>query len=291
MGNALHTDTKTSVKDVYPEIKKETPKPAPTPVNDTYSGELPNLIVNNVTTNHAQEIVDMCKKLCYPMGTDSKKWNYETGAPTAAYKAAFKKYNKRYRTTKANLSDCGMFVSTVVRAAGIDSKYTGLSWKTDYTKSSKWDQVHKGAIGSFKLKPGDIIEYKKTNGNQHTVIVMDHSKGIVAEAGRKHRFDIIHKAERYTASTCIKSTIRVLRAKESKVSKSIPLVKGDKRAAEVEKLQKFLKWYGYSISVDKKFGSKTEEIVKKFQAANGLTADGKVGEKTISIMKNKKKQI
>ena len=45
MGNALHTDTKTSVKDVYPEIKKEAPKPAPTPVKEIYSGELPNLVV------------------------------------------------------------------------------------------------------------------------------------------------------------------------------------------------------------------------------------------------------
>lgn len=282
MGNALHTDTKTSVKDIYPEIKKYMPPS----IKKSYSGEFPNI---TTTTNHSQEIVDMCKKLCYPNGTDSKKWDYGTGAPTAAYKAAFKKYNSRYKDSKINLSDCGMFVSTVVRACGVDPKYTGLDWKTDYTKSSKWDQVHTGAIGSFKLKPGDIVEYKKKNGNQHTVIVIDHSKGIVAEAGRGHRFDIIHKASRYTASTCIKSSIRVLRAKESKNAKVVPLARGDKRTVEVEKLQKFLKWYGYSITVDKVFGDKTEKLVKDFQAANGLTVDGKVGAKTIAKMKAIKK--
>ena len=61
MGNALHTDTKTSVKDIYPEIKKYMPPS----IKKSYSGEFPNI---TTTTNHSQEIVDMCKKLCYPNG-------------------------------------------------------------------------------------------------------------------------------------------------------------------------------------------------------------------------------
>lgn len=270
MGNALHTDTKTSVKDVYPEIK----------VAAAYTGDFPNL-----KTNHAKEILDMCDKLCYPIGTDKQKYDYKTGSPTPEYEKAFKKYNSRYKVTKPNLSDCGMFVSTVVRACGIDKDFTGLNWKKDYTKSDIWDQIHTGALNSFTPKPGDIVEYKKTNGNQHTVIVVDHSKNIVAEAGRSNRFDIIHAAKRYTASTCIKNSIRVLRVKETEE----PLVKNDNRSSEVKKLQKFLKWYGYSITVDSNFGSKTENFVKDFQKKVGLAANGEVDSKMIAKMKEVKR--
>jgi peptidoglycan hydrolase-like protein with peptidoglycan-binding domain len=52
--------------------------------------------------------------------------------------------------------------------------------------------------------------------------------------------------------------------------------KGDR----VKTLQKNLKELGYSLSVDGKFGSKTEAIVKQFQKDMKLTADGVVGENT-----------
>lgn len=52
--------------------------------------------------------------------------------------------------------------------------------------------------------------------------------------------------------------------------------KGDR----VKTLQKNLKELGYSVSVDSKFGSKTEAAVKKFQKDMKLTADGVVGENT-----------
>ena len=48
----------------------------------------------------------------------------------------------------------------------------------------------------------------------------------------------------------------------------------------VKKLQQDLKELGYSISVDGKFGAKTEETVKKFQRDFSLTADGIVGKNT-----------
>lgn len=48
----------------------------------------------------------------------------------------------------------------------------------------------------------------------------------------------------------------------------------------VKKLQQDLKELGYSISVDSKFGAKTEETVKKFQRDFKLTADGVVGPAT-----------
>ncbi len=67
------------------------------------------------------------------------------------------------------------------------------------------------------------------------------------------------------------------------------LQKGFKGSEAVRSLQKRLKELGYySGSVDGDFGEATEKAVKEFQKANGLTADGKAGEKTLSKLNSKK---
>ena len=45
-------------------------------------------------------------------------------------------------------------------------------------------------------------------------------------------------------------------------------------------MQTCLKYIGYSVDANSKYDSKTAEAVKKYQKANKLTADGKVGKKT-----------
>lgn len=57
------------------------------------------------------------------------------------------------------------------------------------------------------------------------------------------------------------------------------LLKKGSKGEDVKKVQSFLK-----ISADGIFGSNTEASVKTWQAANGLTADGIVGDKTWSKM-------
>lgn len=52
-------------------------------------------------------------------------------------------------------------------------------------------------------------------------------------------------------------------------------------AEEVKQVQQALQRAGYDPgSIDGKWGPKTEQAVKEFQSAKGLTADGKVGPKT-----------
>ena len=61
------------------------------------------------------------------------------------------------------------------------------------------------------------------------------------------------------------------------------LQRGFTNSEEVRSLQKRLKELGYyKGSADGDFGPATEAAVKEFQKANGLTADGKAGEKTLS---------
>lgn len=61
-------------------------------------------------------------------------------------------------------------------------------------------------------------------------------------------------------------------------TKSVSYHKGTK--TNIKCWQAYLKWYGYSVKVDGKFGAKTRTLTKTFQKANGLKADGKVGAKT-----------
>lgn len=59
-----------------------------------------------------------------------------------------------------------------------------------------------------------------------------------------------------------------------------PVMRGD----QVKKLQEALKEADFPVTVDGVFGRETEEAVKKFQEARGLTADGIVGPVTRSAL-------
>ena len=57
------------------------------------------------------------------------------------------------------------------------------------------------------------------------------------------------------------------------------------RGETVRALQILLSGRGYSCgSIDGAFGAKTAAAVKKYQKANGLTADGIAGKKTMSAL-------
>lgn len=63
------------------------------------------------------------------------------------------------------------------------------------------------------------------------------------------------------------------------------LRKGDK-GADVRTLQTLLNKNGNSIAVDGDFGPATDKAVRKFQAEQGLTVDGIVGQKTWAALEN-----
>ncbi|OHD14707.1 MAG: hypothetical protein A2086_10690 [Spirochaetes bacterium GWD1_27_9] len=66
------------------------------------------------------------------------------------------------------------------------------------------------------------------------------------------------------------------------VVKAWPIVRKGAESLNVKIIQYLLKAAGYSISIDGQFGSGTESVVKAFQRAKGLSADGIVGSGTWS---------
>lgn len=274
-----------------PAVKKETePK-----VLKAYAGEFPTLATKTVkkTTNLGSKVIAKADEYCWPKGTAKKKWDYKTGSATANYKKALKTYlNKNSKITQ---SDCGHFISTCVRAAGIDSTFVSLAWSNKLKSCFKVVQKGK-AVDTSKLKAGDLIRYKKTtkasNGKYEQHIMMYYGNGYVAEGGRGIRFPIIRKdTQRYNGSTINKSTIQVLRpVKVTSKTQIVGLEKGGSES-EVLKWQKFLNWYFGSKTLveDGDFGENTKKYTEKFQEANKVKVTGIVDQATLEKAKTIKK--
>lgn len=161
----------------------------------------------------AEKIIDRINEYAYEYGTPSSKYKYKGGSPKKAYKSALKKYMKK--DAKISQSDCGYFVSTVIRSAGISKTFLALRGRKESFPAvpSTLKIVHKGkAIPSGLLKAGDIIRYKKKGGGQHTLFY--YGNGKIAEAGRGHWFPAIKKdTKKYNKANVKKSSIQVLRGK------------------------------------------------------------------------------
>lgn len=200
MGSAVHIDS-----------NKPAPKPkkaAPVKLAATAA-----VVAPVATTNAAQKIVAKAAEYCWPYGTAKKKYAYSGGSAKSAYKKALKKHMGK--EAKVSRSDCGYFVNTCVRAAGL-GKLKALPGKASqkYPKlPSTMHIVHKGkAIPSGLLQPGDIIRYRKSGSKQH--VMMYFGNGKIAEANRKNCFPHISKdTKKYNKSNVRKSTIQVIRAK------------------------------------------------------------------------------
>lgn len=255
-----------------------------------YDGEYPGTTVKTKEKiSRGGEIVAKAKEYAWPKGTASSKSAYKTGAPLAAYKTALKKYMNK--TAKISLSDCGYFVTTVIRAV-ITSKFLALpgSYKDAFPSvPSGLSIVHKGAIGSFALQPGDVIRYKKTS-SQHALIYL--GSGLIAHAGRSNWFPKIVASKPWTNSNVKSSTIQVIRANpiEKEVTREY-LKRGDE-GENVARLQRYINWffrekYGKDVlTADGKYGPATEGYCKLMQSDLGFKdADGLVGPKTVAAMK------
>lgn len=209
-GDVRHVFICTSLMDA--PKKPKTPVTAKKPATPTKTSTAKKTAAKPVKKTSQQKLIDKMKELAWAYGTPEKKYKYKTGAPKAVCKKAMKKYG--WADNKAELSDCGNFVSTVVRESGVSKSFKALHGvKTPFPKSEKgFTIVHKGKkIPSGVLKAGDCIRYKKKNGNQHAMFYFGDGK--VCEASHHNLFGVIRKDTKRYNTQSKASTIQVLRAK------------------------------------------------------------------------------
>ena len=125
---------------------------------------------NNTGGVHAGSIVETAKGLI-------NKDNPST--PSQAYKDARAKYNPE---AGGDMTDCGKYVATVMRASGADPDYpsAGTSIQRNYVMNSpKYTIINTKSPSD--LQPGDILVYSGSGSYGHTMIYIgDQGDGNVA---------------------------------------------------------------------------------------------------------------
>ena len=97
----------------------------------------------SVKTTNAQKLIKKMDELAWPYSTAKSKYAYKTGAPKSVCKAAMKRWG--WADNKAEMSDCGNFVSTVVRESGVDKSFKALHGvKTPFPTSEKKFTIREG---------------------------------------------------------------------------------------------------------------------------------------------------
>lgn len=277
--------------------KKETSTTTETKV--AYPGELPSLKLVKTTEEVIKDDIKWLRWIVkdndFHYGytnkhgsSDSKKWS-----PNAHHNGCY--FCRTNGKNKAGIVDkehsycCNPLIHAGWAHGGCIPKaleicQDGSSWDFNkghgYDKSSLFDNL--GHPDKKKLKPGDVL----CNDNHVAEYI---GNGVIAEAsggddnkkGSKkwnNSIRIVELTDKRYAS------FKRVHRFNGKVNTTCNILHGEV-GKRVEKLQNFLKWYGYKVEDDGLFGDATLKYVKAFQKTAGLTVDGVVGQKTIDAMK------
>lgn len=115
-----------------------------------------------ITPTKAAQINAMALKLAWPAGTDEKKYKKNGGAPTPAFKKAWKKH---FPNTKIN-TGCHSAVRLVLRETVDPKAMKSLKWKDilSYFRNSGLYKELKVNFKQSQLRPGDIRIHKTATG-------------------------------------------------------------------------------------------------------------------------------
>lgn len=144
-----------------------------------------------------------------------------------------------------------------------------------------------------KAKPGDIVCFDfgaYSCYRQHVGIILsvegDHFvtiEGNTSANGSQSNGGMVCKKTRRYSDICSAARPNFQPAPKKHYTGELPSATVSSKTgtvANIKRWQKFLNWWGASLSVDGDFGSATEKATKKFQSKYELEADGIVGAKT-----------
>ena len=226
--------------------------------------------------------IQKAKQFAWPLGTDSKKYNYSTGSRkpefTDALYKAFPKYKGKSEAYKKGAS-CSVFIATIVRITGLDKSFLpSKTLEMMQKRTDLWEPISK-----TNIKAGDIVYYPHTGG-YHILMyggLQSNSKHLWYQANANKQYPYTLYGSSINSSKYKKSSI--FRPKKS-VKNYIEL---DDIGTQPKLLQEFLNWYGeYNLELDGIIGTKSEMAIKDFQTKENLVIDGKFGTKCLERAKS-----
>ena len=274
-------------KPVTPKPKPITPAPAPVVVSKKiYSGRFP------APNNNAKIVNGLAYRMCYPYGTPKSKYTFAKGSPKKEYKEGIDKVfpnhkdwpNKRQRVGAC----CDILTAVELGLVGIKVKKDLKNQVIDTQKMTK-ELKSNGHYKAEDFKLGDIVYRvrKDMSGHTYTICELVNGQRYIANAHYKHFKGC------YAVMDSKVKTEKPSKWKYYKCYTVQGAIRTDYRendyGYDVLYIQKFLNWYGFTVTPDGDFGPKTKNAVKAFQEKEKLLVDGKVGEKTIAKMKTIKK--
>lgn len=250
-------------------------KPTPDPDKKSYPSTYPKI-------GRAKMLVDEAIRLAWPLGTPRSKYAWRGGSATPAFTKALDKVYPEHNSwgeAPSKGCSCDVFVGTVVRSSGIDSKFPrGLDEQETYTPRAMFKYVMSHADMFRQSIYGDIIWYDYEGAGGHVLI---RGKDCLYQAGYQSTYG--HVTDGLDEIKDTEPKVIIFRPRNY-------LEKGD-TGIEVKRLQHYLMWGGWLAKGqdDSIFGAKTLTAVKKMQKALGVVADGKVGADTLKAMREYKK--
>lgn len=241
----------------------------------------------------------------------SKYWKTYSGTSASASGTSFLSlcgYSYPSAVKKGKGMDVTGYVVSNYKVTSLTGKIINSSGKAVYSKT-----VHPGttaytighideAMKFAKLSPGNYTYKLTAKDSKGKTVTATHKFNVAttntttkvlgfATVSKPASTDETSVKPVSTSTTTAKPAAKVKKGYAGtfpKLPKRGYFKKGDK-GKQVKNLQKFLKWYGYKISVDGKCGKNTIKTVKKFQKAVGMKATGRFGKKTLAKAKAVKK--
>lgn len=286
---AKNTNNKSANVDLsYVYALPDTPEEPTTPTveKEAYTDKFPSL------NNNTKIVNGLAFRHCYPYGTPQKKYTYEDGEPTEAYKKGIDKAypkHKEWPNKKQRVGACcDVFVGEVLGLVGISVKKDLKNQLVDMPKMTTKLKSN-GHYLAKDFKMGDVVQRGRKDKSGHTWIVCElvNGKKFIANAHYKHLGgcyavmdakpkNIVKSKWEYYKCYTVLGAIRTY------------YKQGD-YGYDVMYIQQFLTWYGIKCTADGDFGAKTKDAVEEYQRKRGLTVDGIVGKETIADMKKVKK--
>ncbi len=175
----------------------------------------------------------------------------------------------------------GNFGQLTAKAVQSFQEYNGLT--TDGKVGQKTRELlYSADAKAYFLKYGEQSSEVKTYQNRLKTLGY-----LMAEADGKYGTNTVTAVQRFQEINGLiadgflgPQTVKLLMSGSAHANALILGMSG----SDIENVQKKLKALGYMKSVTGYFGSATEDAVKAFQKRNGLSSDGTVGKKTLSVL-------